>query len=198
MNSDHKDSEKPAEGRVGRKRFGDDSGQRVGDRVGIDRQDVQGGDDIGEAHERHDSSGNRPDAFDAPDDHDTDQSRHHDPVNVRIVLEETQIFVAANRFQRLADLKGIAATKTGADAKQHEQHGKDLAERSQPDIGETEFQITHRPAENTSVLVAGAVKLAECAFGEFGRHPEQSDQDDPKGRPRPAGADRDRHARDIS
>ena len=98
----------------------------------------------------------------------------------------------------LVRLEHVAAAKAPADAHHGEENGEEPPEASQTELCEAALQVSHRSAQDVSVLADFAIHLTERAFGEFRRHAEEAGDDHPKNRARAAHGDRYGNPRDVA
>ena len=97
----------------------------------------------------------------------------------------------------LVGLEHVAATERTENGEDREQHRHKPAQR-QPAFGKALGDVVHRTTRDMTVGVFIAVFHTQRTFGELCRHAKQARNNHPKGRPRPADADRNRHASDVA
>jgi hypothetical protein len=150
-------------------------------------------------HQGHQRRRDLSDALDPADDHQADQHREEQAEEDRPlgVGENRQDRVGGDLRVGLIGLEHIAAAEAPADAHQGEDHGQDLSEPAQADLGQPVAQVVHGAAGDVSVRALDAVLLAQRALGELGAHAQEARDHHPEHGAGAAEAHCDRHSGDV-
>ena len=163
------------------------------DLVCVHQDDHQRGDHVHHAHEGHDLFRHLGDGFQAADDHGKhDSGKDHACDPARVIADHI-----GDLCMGLVGLEHVAAAEGAEDTEDREHHRQDLAAGNAA-FGKALGQVVHRTTRNGAVLVFIPVFHAQRTFGEFRRHAQQTSQNQPECRARPADAHGHRHTCDVA